>query len=83
MRQTLLFGGLESVAHNINRRRPDLHLFEFGNCYSVDPEADASQKVLNPYRESMHLGLWITGNRVSGNWAHTDEKRTCSNSKPM
>ena len=33
MRQTLLFGGLESVAHNINRRRPDLHLFEFGNCY--------------------------------------------------
>ena len=30
MRQTLLFGGLESVAHNINRRRPDLHLFEFG-----------------------------------------------------
>ena len=38
MRQTLLFGGLESVAHNINRRRPDLHLFEFGNCYSFDPE---------------------------------------------
>ena len=74
MRQTLLFGGLESVAHNINRRRPDLHLFEFGNCYSFDPEADASQKVLNPYRESMHLGLWITGNRVSGNWAHADEK---------
>lgn len=74
MRQTLLFGGLESVAHNINRRRPDLHLFEFGNCYLFDPEADASQKVLNPYRESMHLGLWITGNRVSGNWAHTDEK---------
>ena len=66
MRQTLLFGGLESVAHNINRRRPDLHLFEFGNCYSFDPEADASQKVLNPYHESMHLGLWITGNRVSG-----------------
>ena len=74
MRQTLLFGGLESVAHNINRRRPDLHLFEFGNCYSFDPEADASQKVLNPYHESMHLGLWITGNRVSGNWAHADEK---------
>ena len=74
MRQTLLFGGLESVAHNINRRRPDLHLFEFGNCYSFDPEADASQKVLNPYHESMHLGLWITGNRVSGNWALADEK---------
>ena len=74
LRQTLLFGGLESIARNVNRRRPDLHLFEFGNCYSFNPEADASQKILNPYSESLHLGLWITGHRVSGNWAHADEK---------
>ncbi len=74
LRQTLLFGGLESIAHNINRRRPDLHFFEFGNCYTFSPEADASQKILNPYHESLHLGLWITGHRISGNWAHPDEK---------
>ena len=74
LRATLLFGGLESIAHNINRRRPDLHFFEFGNCYSFSPEADATEKVLNPYSESLHLGLWITGHRVSGNWAHADEK---------
>ena len=74
LRQTLLFGGLESIARNVNRRRPDLHLFEFGNCYSFNPEADASQNILNPYSESLHLGLWITGHRVSGNWAHADEK---------
>ena len=32
LRQTLLFGGLESISHNINRRMPDLKMFEFGNC---------------------------------------------------
>ncbi|MCD7710742.1 MAG: phenylalanine--tRNA ligase subunit beta, partial [Porphyromonadaceae bacterium] len=74
LRQTLLFGGIESIAHNINRRRPDLRLFEFGNCYAFDPTADGSQDSLKPYSESLHLGLWLTGNRVSGNWAHPDEK---------
>ena len=33
MRQNLLFGGLEAVAWNINRKHPDLKLYEFGNCY--------------------------------------------------
>ncbi len=74
MRQTLLFGGLESISHNINRRRPDLHFYEFGNCYYRNPAVDATEKVLAPYREAQHLGLWITGNRVSGSWAHADEK---------
>lgn len=74
LRQTLMFGGLESVAHNINRRRPDLLFYEFGNCYRYNAAADASEKVLAPYSEAQHLGLWITGNRVSGSWAHADEK---------
>ena len=74
LRQTLLFGGLESIARNINRRRPDLRFYEFGNCYRFDPAADASAKVLAPYSETQHLALWITGNRVAGNWAHPDEK---------
>ena len=74
MRQTLLFGGLESLAYNINRRRPDLKFYEFGNCYNYDADADTSKNVLASYSEAQHLGLWITGNRVSGSWAHPDEK---------
>jgi phenylalanyl-tRNA synthetase beta chain len=33
MRQSLLFSGLEVLAHNINRRQKDLKLFEFGTVY--------------------------------------------------
>ena len=74
MRQTLLFGGLESLARNINRRRPNLRLYEFGNCYFYDAEASTEKAVTAPYSEEKHLGLWLTGNRVSGSWAHPDEK---------
>ena len=88
MRQTLLFGGLECVAHNANRKNADLKFFEFGNCYyfreedkcpdivsgvssSRDPEV--IKHVLDAYSEDYHLGLWVTGKRVSGSWAHPDE----------
>ena len=74
MRQTLLFGGLESLARNINRRRPNLRLYEFGNCYYYNPEASTEKSVTAPYSEEKHLGLWLTGHRVQGNWAHPDEK---------
>ena len=74
MRQTLLFGGLESLARNINRRRPNLRMYEFGNCYFYNPEAGTEKSVTAPYSEEKHLGLWLTGNRVQGNWAHADEK---------
>ena len=33
MRQTLLFGGLESIVRNANRKNSNLRFFEFGNCY--------------------------------------------------
>lgn len=74
MRQTLLFGGLESIAYNINRRRTDLKFYEFGNCYFYNEAASNENEILSPYSEEMHLGVWLTGNRVSGNWAHADEK---------
>ncbi len=76
MRQTLLFGGLESLARNINRRRPNLRFYEFGNCYFYDAEAPADKDVVAAYSEEKHLGLWLTGHRVSGSWAHPDEKST-------
>ena len=74
MRQTLLFGGLESISHNINRRRANLRFYECGNCYYFDPEAHNEEKVLSGYSEEKHFALWQTGNRVEGSWAHADEK---------
>ncbi|MBQ6038889.1 MAG: phenylalanine--tRNA ligase subunit beta [Bacteroidaceae bacterium] len=76
MRQTLLFGGLESVARNINHKSPDLRFFEFGNCYYFREERRNPEKALAPYSEDYHLGMWLTGKRVAGSWAHTDEDST-------
>ena len=73
MRQTLLFGGLESIAHNANRKSADLRFFEYGNCYYYNREKKDAEKVLACYSEDYHLGLWLTGKRVSGSWAHADE----------
>lgn len=90
LRQTLLYGGLESIAHNVNRRMPNLRLFEYGNCYYFSPEknqpkvdengetlkanAESSKKILAAYSEDYHLALFQTGKRVEGNWAHADEE---------
>ena len=88
MRQTLLFGGLECIAHNANRKNADLKFFEFGNCYyyneahrcpdiipgvSSSREPEVIKHVLDAYSEDYHLALWVTGKRVSGSWAHPDE----------
>ena len=73
MRQTLLFGGLESISHNANRKNADLKFFEFGNCYHFNEEKKNPEKVLAAYSEDYHLGLWVTGKRVTNSWAHPDE----------
>lgn len=73
MRATLLFGGLESIQHNANRKNADLKFFEFGNCYHFHAEKKNPEKVLSGYSEELHMGLWITGKRVSNSWAHADE----------
>ena len=74
MRQSLLFGGLESVARNVNHKMPNLRLFEFGNCYHYSPEKKNDEDPIKAYTEEMHLGMWITGKRVEGSWAHADEQ---------
>ena len=74
MRQTLLFGGLESIAHNVNRKEANLRFFELGNCYHYDAEKRNAEKVLAPYSETLHLGLWLTGRRVENSWAHANEE---------
>jgi phenylalanyl-tRNA synthetase beta chain len=73
MRQTLLYGGLESIAHNANRKNQNLRFFEFGNVYSFDPEKQNDDDPMQAYKEQYHLGLWLTGKRVEGSWAHKDE----------
>lgn len=74
MRQTLLFGGLESICRNINHKMPNLRFFEFGNCYHFSPEKKNDEDPIKAYTEEMHLGLWLTGKRVEGSWAHADEQ---------
>lgn len=88
LRQSLLFGGMESIARNASYRMPNNRMFEFGNCYyfraekrcadivpgvssSRDPEV--IKHVLDAYSEDYHLGMWVTGKRVEGSWAHADE----------
>ena len=73
MRQTLLFGGLESIEHNAKRRNQNLRFFEFGNVYHFDPEKKNNDNPMLAYREQYHLGLWVTGKRVEGSWAHPNE----------
>lgn len=80
MRQSILFGGLESLSHNIRRQSADLRFFEFGKCYYFDAERrEAAAKeengnALRAYSEDYHIGLWITGKRISASWAHQDEE---------
>ena len=74
MRQTLLFGGLESIQHNVNRKRGNLRFFEFGNVYTFDPQKENLDDPMQAYKEQYHCGLWITGKRVEGSWAHANEE---------
>jgi len=64
MRQSLLFSGLESVVHNINRRNNSLKFFEFGKTY---------HKFESGYSEQKHLTLFVSGNRTKQSW-HITQK---------
>lgn len=74
MRQSLIFGGLESICRNVNHKMPNLRFFEFGNCYHFSPEKKNDEDPIKAYTEEMHLGMWITGKRVEGSWTHPDEQ---------
>jgi phenylalanyl-tRNA synthetase beta chain len=60
MRQTLLYTGLETLAHNINHKNTDLKFFEFGKTYFK-----AGQK----YIEEKHLALFLTGAQAEESWS--------------
>lgn len=64
MRQTLLFNGLEVLAHNINRRQTDLKCFEFGTVY---------QKAAEGYKEGRRLAIFHSGNRSAESWIEPEK----------
>ena len=69
MRQTLMFGGLESIARNQSFKSFDMKFFEFGNTYLYTAENKATEeKPLNPYTENYRLDLLITGNDKDESW---------------
>ncbi len=72
MRQTLLFGALESILHNTNRQNKDLRLYEYGNCYFYK-ETELKDHPEKNYREEEHLGLFITGSRENENWTEKEK----------
>jgi phenylalanyl-tRNA synthetase beta chain len=74
MRQTMLFGGLETIAWNQNRKTSDLKLYEFGRTYLLDPGQKNAGKSLARYDEHEHLALWITGKRQPESWRTNDLK---------
>lgn len=61
MRQSLIYGGLEAIAHNINRKQENLRFFEFGNSYHQYQERQ--------FTESKHLTLFATGQLSSTHWS--------------
>jgi phenylalanyl-tRNA synthetase beta chain len=67
MRQSLLFGGLNSVIWNINRQNLDLKLYEFGHCYFYHKSGESYPKVAN-YIEKASLDLFISGNTGRQSW---------------
>jgi phenylalanyl-tRNA synthetase beta chain len=74
MRQTLLFGGLEAIIYNTNRKNPNLKLYEFGNCYFT--EAPHKDQALKGITEKQHLALFLTGAKTTGNWNYPEQPST-------
>ena len=70
MRQTMLYGGLESMLYNINRKKSDLKFYEFGKIYHYNKSADGLKK----YTETNHLAIFITGNKRDESWDVKTEK---------
>jgi phenylalanyl-tRNA synthetase beta chain len=67
MRQTLLFGGLESIVYNQNRKFADARFYEFGNTYHYN-KYGSGEGALGKYSEEKHLALFLTGNIQVESW---------------
>ncbi len=79
MRQSLLFGGLETIAYNVNRKNSNLRLYEFGKAYTFHPKEGENH--LKQYKEEDKLALWITGNKSQASWNSPEMKSDFFNLK--
>lgn len=69
MRRTLLYGGLESIEHNVNRKSKDLAMYEFGNVYFYDGSRESTVEApLRPFSQGARLALWLTGDSRVASW---------------
>ena len=73
MRKNLLYGGLEAIEYNINRKNADLKLYEFGYCYYQNSEARGDD-LLAKFDEQLHMGIFLSGNSQPGNWSQAPGK---------
>ena len=66
MRKNLLYGALESLIYNVNRKNPDLRFYEFGNTYLLTDKVSSNPH--DKYFEESHLALLISGDKYQANW---------------
>lgn len=57
LRNSMLYGMLEAVHYNINRKNEDLKLYEFGRSYHKQPSGDFA------YTEKKTMSLALSGNK--------------------
>lgn len=68
MRQTLLFGGLQTIAYNINRKVSNIKIFEFGNIYKYNYTKSSEIDVTKRFAEEQHLSIFISGFINNESW---------------
>ena len=68
LRQTLLFGGLESIAHNINHANCNLRMYEFGTIYQKNKDKSNTDSVTERFPHRQRLSIWVTGALQPASW---------------
>ena len=65
LRQSLLYSGLETISYNINRKRRNIKIFEFGKTY---------HSYVSGRLENKHLSVFISGPKKAESWAETESQ---------
>ncbi|MEG1497944.1 MAG: phenylalanine--tRNA ligase subunit beta [Bacteroidales bacterium] len=74
LRPTLLFGGMESIALNLNHKQNNLRFYEFGRTYFKNTKVGIEKKVTEKYKEEMHLSMFLSGCQEEETWQYTQQK---------
>lgn len=74
MRQSLVYGGLESILYNQNRKNNNLRLFELGNVYSKTQQSSESENLTDKYIEQTNLAIFVSGRKDLESWQTDDNE---------